>query len=49
MRRDVAKKLEKLGVDEAARAPLFEIVPVAPRERLLAFGDELPLGLTLRS
>jgi len=49
MRRDVAKKLEKLGVPAADCAPLFEVVAVAPRERLLAFGDDLPLGLALRA
>jgi hypothetical protein len=47
VRTEVSAYLEKLGVSEADRAPLFRVVEADRKSESAAFGENLPAGLRL--
>jgi molecular chaperone DnaK (HSP70) len=47
VRREVGKRLVRLGVDEELRRPIFEVVEQSSRQRNAFYGEDLPVGLRL--
>jgi len=48
VRAEVVRRLEALGADAELVSSVRELVPLAPAERAAWFGEELPVGLSLR-